>query len=337
MTDHPMRLACIGTGDVADRWLVPALKNIPGTQLWSVCGRDPHRTGAFAAMHGAAAPSSVYTDLDALLADPALEAVIIATPDQLHASQTISAARAGKHVFVEKPMATSVADARAMHAACEAAGVVLQVGYHLRWHQGHHEIVRAMDAGRIGTVRHVGMRWSYPAENANNWRAQGATGRWWSLAALGTHTMDLAWWMLRKNHGDIVALHSLCTNGILGSTRDETTTIALRFASGVTADITVSVAMPIVRQLEVYGTTGMIHAEGTLGARGGGRITINATGDLPYARQDPYQTELTQFVNAIRDPALGVVGGEDGIRNVELLELAEQDGWRERATERRSS
>ena len=92
--------------------------------------RDLGRARDFARRHGAAGGEAAHERLDTLLADPELDAMIIATPDKLHAEQTIAAAKVGKHVLVEKPMATDAESAPAMVRACRNAGVVLAVAYH---------------------------------------------------------------------------------------------------------------------------------------------------------------------------------------------------------------
>src|SRR6185436_5427085 len=129
-----LRIGILGPGLIADQKLAPALRRVPGACLWSVLSRDRARAAAFAARHGATAPAPAFTEIEAFLADPGLDAVIIASPDRLHAREATLAAAAGKHVFVEKPMATSVDEARAMVNACAAAGVRLGVAYHLRFH-----------------------------------------------------------------------------------------------------------------------------------------------------------------------------------------------------------
>jgi predicted dehydrogenase len=131
-----LKMAMIATGGIADMQLAPALTQAPSAQLWSVYSRDKARAEAFAARHGAASPDAAHDELDALLADPALDAVLIASPDRLHAEQAVRAAKAGKHILTEKPMATDREAAAAMVDAAENAGVVLAVAYHLRWHMG---------------------------------------------------------------------------------------------------------------------------------------------------------------------------------------------------------
>ena len=105
-------IGIIGTGRIADSQLVPALKQVTGARFWSVLSRDKERAVSFASFHGAEAQYNAFDSLASFLADPALDAVIIATPDGLHAQHAIASARAGKHVLLEKPMATKLEDAR---------------------------------------------------------------------------------------------------------------------------------------------------------------------------------------------------------------------------------
>ncbi len=185
-----MNIAMLGTGRIADGQLAPALAEVDGAQLWTVLSRDAERGRAFAARHGAVAANAVHTDLDSLLADDDLDAVLIATPDKLHVSQCVAAARAGKHVLTEKPMATSIADAETMVESCHQAGVTLAVAYHLRWHAGHRQLAAAVHAGRLGVLRHMRVQWTFLAPSDENWRASPEVGRWWGLAGVGTHCLD---------------------------------------------------------------------------------------------------------------------------------------------------
>ncbi len=150
-----LNLAILGTGRIADQALAPALTLASGLRLWSVLSRDAGRATEFARRHQAAASHPAYESLDALLADPELDGVVIATPDGLHADQALSAIRSGKHVLVEKPMATSSADALEMVSAAREADVRLGVAYHLRWHGGHRAIRDLVGEGALGELRHV--------------------------------------------------------------------------------------------------------------------------------------------------------------------------------------
>ena len=100
-----LRIGLVGTGKLSQSFLAPAIQHVDGAVLWSVLSRDQRRADAFATLHGALSPNPGFSSEDQFLSDKSLDAVIIATPDGFHAKQSIAAARSGKHVFVEKPMA----------------------------------------------------------------------------------------------------------------------------------------------------------------------------------------------------------------------------------------
>lgn len=328
--ESPLNLALLGTGRIADDRLAPALASAEGARLWSVLSRSPSRAADFATRHGAAAPEPAHSALDSLLADPELDGVVVATPDGLHADQSIAAARAGKHVFTEKPMATSTDDARAMVRACEDADVTLGVAYHLRWHAGHRRIVDRVRNGAVGELRHVRTLWSWPADDDSNWRARPEVGRWWSLAGVGTHCLDLVRWLSVPESGEVTGLEALATRSVWEGPHDETALVSLRFEEGVTAEICSSVLFPAPTRLEVYGSDGWITATGSLGPHGHGRIET-PEGRLEYEVVDPYRGELEDFARAARNGRDPEVDGREGLRNVELLEqIGEKAGLPER-------
>jgi hypothetical protein len=112
----------IGTGRIADDRMLPGINAFAGNKLIAVVSRDQSRADSFAKKFRA---KHAYTRFEDMLANPDVSVVAIHTPNSLHAEQAIAAARAGKHVFCDKPMATSSADARRIIEACEKAGVRL--------------------------------------------------------------------------------------------------------------------------------------------------------------------------------------------------------------------
>jgi predicted dehydrogenase len=311
----------LGTGAIAARALAPALAATAGARLWSVYGRDAAKAKAFAEGHGAIAPRAVFTNLNDLLNDPQVHAVIVATPDRLHAEQALQAARAGKHVFTEKPMAHDVEAAQMMVQACRTAGVRLGVGYHLRWHAGHRAVIERIRQGVLGPLRHVRAQWTYRADDDRNWRAHEEVGRWWSLAGRGTHLIDLVRWALLPTEGEIVDMRSLITRSVWKGAHDETAIISLLFASGATAEILTSVLFDSATRFEIHGAVRRVICEDTLGDHGGGQILLD---DIPleYASTNPYVGELQDFVSAVNEHRDPEVPGEEGLRNVEIMVAA---------------
>ena len=313
-----VNFAMIATGRIAGDRLAPAVAEAEGARLWSVYSRDRQRAADFAARHRAAAPAPAFDDRGALLADPALDAVIIASPDKLHADQGIAAARAGKHVFVEKPMVTDRAEGQALVDACRDAGVKLGVAFHMRWHAGHRALAAAAHAGAFGTLRHVRVHWSKRAPDASNWRASPEIGRWWSLGGLGPHCLDQVRWFLLPSAGEVRAIRSVIDHSVWNSPHDETAVIALHFESGATAEICTSMQFDSPTRVEVYGDRGWAVAEDTLGYNGDGRIRTQE-GELDFPVQDPYAGEIRDFVRAVEEDRPPEVDGEEGLRNVDLL------------------
>ena len=313
-----LNIALLGTGSISANALAPALNRIDNGRLWSVLSRDRERAQQFAQRYGAAAPSPAHTQLDELLADPELDAVIIATPDKLHAEQTLAAAAAGKHVLVEKPMATSVADAQAMVQACAQADVKLGVAYHLRWHSGHRKMADLIRAGNLGQLRHMRAQWSFQAPDASNWRADAEVGAWWSLAGVGTHCLDLIRWIMTPDCGEITELNSTISRSVWSGPHDETAVLSMRFESGATAELCSSVLFRAPSRAEIYGSGGFIICEDTLSRLGAGTIrTHNSV--LPFSATDPYAGEISDFAQAIQDDRPPEVDGQEGLRNIELL------------------
>jgi predicted dehydrogenase len=318
-----LRVGLIGPGGIADANLAPAIAATESMRLWSVLSRDHGRAAAFATKHGAAAARPAHTELAAMLADPELDAVVIASPDKLHAEQAIAAARAGKHVLVEKPMASSPEEAHAMVAAARDASVTLGVAYHLRWHAGHRALAERIRAGALGTILHARVLWTWQARDASNWRAHDDVGRWWGLGGVGTHGLDLARWMLREagGAGEIDDVAAVIGRPRWKTGHDETAVMALRFGSGATAEIVSSVVFRSTPRLELYGSTCAAICDGTLGPHGGGTIAIDGVA-LPFTQVDPYLGEMEDFARAVRERGRCAVPGDEGARNVEILHQA---------------
>ena len=208
----------VSPGKHADLFLAPALSMAQDTHLVAVCSRDQAQADAFAAKHGA---HVAYTSLDALVKDARVDVVLIASPNFLHASYTTRAAHAGKHVLVEKPMAVSVEEAVAMVQTCQAHGVKLGVGFHLRHHPGHREARRLVHEGVLGTL--VQAQWGLglrghveiSPDRLMDMRS-GRRSTWWgtperigsafAMLANGVHCVDLLRFLLGQHVVEVAAL-----------------------------------------------------------------------------------------------------------------------------------
>lgn len=319
-----LKVAMIGTGRIAEMKLLPALANTKDAELWSVLSRDAGRAADVGKTFGAQSATPGYSDINAMLADPELDAVIIATPDKLHSEQAIAAAKAGKHVFCEKPMTTSLAEADAMIKACDEAGVKLGVAFHLRWHEGLRRLHKAVSDGQLGDLRHIRVQWSSLAPDAAGWRADTDVGKWWSLAGVGTHCLDQILWFMEPSCGEVVDVKSVISRDVWKGPNDETALISMKFANGATADLCSSVVFAGPTQFELYGTKGYAKGEGAVGISGEGRMWTDK-GDWDFPVVDPYQLEIEDFAAAVKEDRAPEVDGVMGKRNTAIL-LKASDG-----------
>ena len=292
---------------------------LAGARLWSVLSRSEAKAKEFAAKHQAQAARPAHTDLAELLKDPELHAVIIATPDGLHAEQAIAAARAGKHVLVEKPMAMDVASAERVIGACREAKVQLSVAYRLRFHPGHRQLTKQLHAGELGEVKHVIAQWGVTDKETNSWRTAKGTSRWWGLSKLGSHTLDLLRWTLVPACGEVVEVRSMirAPRGL----NDETSVLMLRFANGVMAEMLTSIEFDLKSRIEIFTSKHAIACEETLLSKGAGKIAIDGK-EQPFEPANQFQAEIASFAAAIAENRAPEVTGEDGLKSVAILQQA---------------
>jgi predicted dehydrogenase len=343
--DSPIGFGIVGAGLVAEVH-AKALTRIPGARLVAVAGATPGspRAARLAAAHDAAVAESA----EALVGLAGVQAVIVCTPHPLHAAQAIAAARAGRHVVVEKPMATRVDDAVAMIEAAEAAGIVLSVVSQRRWYPAVARVKAAIDAGRIGvpglaTVEVLG--WRSPEYYAMDpWRGTTEGEGGGVLVNQAVHQLDLACWFL----GAPVEVDGWIANLNHPEVEVEDTAVGIaRFASGALATITAS-------NSQRPGLHARVHVHGTNGAsvgvetdRGSSFVagvslpseprndlwTIPGEEHAPerWAREDRaalahvdpatyfHELQLRDVIAAIRDGRPPAVGGTDGLATVGLM------------------
>ncbi len=202
-----VRWGIIGCGDVTEVKSGPALQKVPGSRLVAVMRRNAERAADYARRHGV---PRWYDDADALLHDPEVNAVYVATPPSTHKIYTLAAAKAGKPVYVEKPMSVCYADCLEMIRACRDAGVPLFVAYYRRAQPRFLKVKELLAQGEIGQPRLVTVTHfqpPYPRDVAGeyHWRIDPQIAGCGYFCDLAAHTLDLLQFFL----GDITEAKGL--------------------------------------------------------------------------------------------------------------------------------
>jgi len=223
-----VRWGIIGCGDVTEVKSGPALQQAAGSELVAVMRRTGALAEDYARRHGV----PKWTDnADALIHDPDVNAIYIATPPDTHCAYTLRAADAGKPVYVEKPMARTYAECQTMIEACHAAGVPLFVAYYRRALPRFVKIKELIDAGAIGEVRAVHMQLfddARPDPSALPWRFRPEVAGGGLFVDLGAHMIDFLLYAL----GPIVAAHGDAGNQTGRYPAEDIVSGSFTFASG---------------------------------------------------------------------------------------------------------
>lgn len=231
-SDSEVRWGILGVGNVCEVKSAPAMNIIPNCKLVAVMRRDAAKAKEYATRHGV---DKWYSDAQALIDDPDVNAIYIATPPDAHLELTRMAAAAGKPVYVEKPMARTHAECMEMIDICEKAGVPLFVAYYRRSLPHFVKIKELMDAGAIGEVRtvHVHMRQIVEPEIItkleNNWRIDPDIAGGGYLYDLASHQLDL----LDFFFGKITRTSGFCGNQAKAYAVEDIVVGSFAFESGV--------------------------------------------------------------------------------------------------------
>ncbi len=243
-----MNAAILGLGWWG-RTIVGAMQGSPSMRITTAADPAPG-AAAIAAKAGLR-----LATFEAILADTDIGAVILCTPHTLHAAQIVQAAQAGKHVFCEKPLCLTRADAAAAIAACEQAGVVLGVGHERRFEPPILDLRRLVEAGGLGTPLQIEANFSqdkFLALPSDNWRLSSAEAPAGPMTATGIHLLDLAVSFLGPAERVLVSVRQLGSDLVNGDTLGA----LISFRSGANALLSAILATPFDGRFALYGSKG---------------------------------------------------------------------------------
>ena len=255
MTQQSLRVAVIGYGWWG-KTIVATLQSSPLLKVEMVIEQEEVPRLAAQAL-GATQDFTVSSMFEDAIANPNVEAVVLCTPHKLHAAQIAAAAKAGKHVFCEKPLCLSFADAVQAVAACKAANVQLGIGHERRFEPAIIELRRRIANGDLGTILQIEGNFSqdkFFALPPDNWRLSKELAPCGPLSATGIHLVDLAIAILGPADNVLARLNTLASNFANG----DTLAVMLSFNSGATALISAILATPFDGRFTVYGSKGWI-------------------------------------------------------------------------------
>ncbi|UJF33475.1 Gfo/Idh/MocA family protein [Paenibacillus hexagrammi] len=298
----------IGCGDVTEVKSGPALQKADGSELVAVMRRSGDLAEDYARRHGV---PKWYDQAEELIHDPDVTAVYIATPPAFHRDYTLMAARAGKPVYVEKPMARNYSECVEMIEACEAAGVPLYVAYYRRGLARFQEIKRMLDSGVIGHVRFVRtmqLQTLRPWDGeALPWRVQPELSGGGLFVDLASHTLDIWDYLL----GPIEEAAGFALNQAGQHKAEDLVSGTYRFASGITGMGTWCFqAYARIDENEIIGSEGKItfstFGEDIRVERSNGEVQQFTIANPPHIQQPLIQLIVNELRGMGQSPSTGI-------------------------------
>ena len=337
-----LKIGLIGCGRIAQIYHLRALERLERAQLVAIAEPDPNRLAEARRIAPGAAP---FDGLETLLARADVEAVVICLPTHLHASASIAAFEAGKHVYIEKPIATGLGEGRGVLEAWRATGKVGMIGFNYRFHPLYRTARRQLRDGRIGRVVAARSAFCAAGRSLPDWKRSRQTGGG-ALLDLATHHADLARFLLGR---EVATVHAS-----LRSVRSEadTATLELRLDDGTPVQTFVSMAAVEEDRFEFYGEDGKLvvdryrsrDLEHRLPSRSFSKAARLMAGLNTLVKETPgrlrdslfpanaagtFRDSLAEFVDAVlesRPPAVDLLDGYKSLAIVEAAEISAREG-----------
>lgn len=312
------------------------LTTVPNVAIRAACDIREEALAGFARQYGI---PQTFTDYRNMLAQADVDCVTIATPHHLHPRMVTDALLAGKHVLCEKPLAIRAADADIMVALAKQKRLKLACHYIFRLAPQIIGLKKAYDAGLLGEVYYVSMRWlarhtDFWFREDTGWRVVKAQAGGGILMGRGSHLIDAIWYVLGKP--PVTSVYATCSNRLVGQEVEDFAAASIRFANGCQVNLECSYVLHLPEheqrhEYEVYGTKGGAIAR-LLGARPGlfvGRCELPGnewTDLLPVIGDETSKAEpssvIEDFILAVREDRPPLVSGEDAAIITHIIEAA---------------
>jgi predicted dehydrogenase len=314
----PVGYALVGIGKLTQTQLIPALKTTKNARLVALVSGNADKAKKVAAANGVPDKGIYsYDTFDRIADNPDVDVVYIVLPNSMHAEFTVRAARAGKHVLCEKPMAVTTAECEQMIAACKQAKRQLAIGYRLHFEPYNQEMIRLARRRELGALKFLTATAGTIPVDLKQWRLDKKLSGGGSLVDIGIYALQAVRYVSGEEPVSVSARQTV-TDRAKFKDIDETLTFSLAFPSGVVADC-VSTYAAHVSRLEAATSAGRFGLEPALYYHD---IKGFRSDDKPFSFPDidQFAAEMDDFAACVRSGKPTRVPGEEGLRDVRIIE-----------------
>lgn len=315
--------AVVGLGYYATQQIMPNFAGCEHARLVALVSGTPAKLERYGAQYGIPKTHRYsYADFDRIRENPDIDVVYVVLPNSLHAEYTVRAARAGKHVLCEKPMATSVAECQAMIDACRAAGTKLMIGYRSRFEPYNRLAIELARSGHVGPTQMITAEHGFPIQ-PGQWRLDKAMSGGGSMMDIGIYSLNAARYLTGEEPIEVSAVESTDRSDPRFRTVEDRVSFVLRFPSGVQANC-ISSYSSAHNGYRVTGTQGWIGLEPATSYTGQA-MTIRKDGTsiartLPPPARNQFAAQLDHLAECILTGGSPMVAGEEGLADMRIIE-----------------
>ena len=323
--DKTVGFALVGIGTLTMGQLLPAFAKCKLARPVALVSGHPDKANQQAARYGID-PKNIYNyeNFDSIKDNPAVDVVYVVLPNGMHAEYTIRAAKAGKHVLCEKPMANSASDCQAMIDACNAANRKLMIGYRLHYEpltRKAIELARSADA--VGTIKQITAEGGFNIGEPTQWRLNRKLAGGGSLMDIGIYALNAVRYLSGQEPSEISAVSYATPGDVRFKEVEETIAFELRFNSGIVASCLSSYGFGCNR-FRVYGTAGQFESEPFLSYQGNRlwQIRGGQRQEVTYEPANHFASEMDHFAKCTLTDEKPLTPGEEGLQDVKLMMAA---------------
>ncbi|HEY4368904.1 MAG TPA: Gfo/Idh/MocA family oxidoreductase [Steroidobacteraceae bacterium] len=310
--------AICGLGSLSEHQIAPAFASSKYCRLTGLVTSTPAKAEAFRAKYDIPARSVYsYDDMQRMADNPDIDVVYVVTPNALHAPHTIAAAKAGKHVFCEKPLEISVERCQQMIDACKAADRLLGTAYRCQYDPHHLECMRLSREKVFGAVGIVEAGFGIAVGDPGQWRLKRELSGGGALMDVGIYALQASRY-LTGEEPVLVSATETKTDAVKFAEVDETVVWTAKFPSGAVANCSTSYNIGGIAKLRVNAARGWFELDpafyysGNRGRRSDGR-------EILFEPIDLFAAEMDDFAQCISNHVSSKVSGEEGMRDVRIL------------------
>jgi predicted dehydrogenase len=314
--------AVIGLGRIAGHFM-PGVQHTTNSQITALVSGHRDKADRIAAQYNIPAGSIYsYENFDEIAHNPAVDAVYVALPNSMHAEYTIRAAKAGKHVLCEKPMATSVADSEKMIAACKAANVKLMIAYRCHYEPTNLRAIKLIRDGELGQVQTIQSAFGFNIA-AGEWRLNKQLAGGGPLYDVGIYSLNACRYLTGDEPDRICSYSSVIDHDGRFNEVEENVSWTMHFPSGIVASCSTTYGANMAGYYRVYGSKGWLEVDNAF-VYEGLHLRADLSGkqlDEPNPARDPshFQAEAEHFSQCVQDNLEPQSPGEEGLRDMRYI------------------